>query len=279
IPGVYMLKTDLTDLGAIDMLFYELFPDAVIHLGCMSKPADVLAQPERSREINVDASLRIAELCAEGDIPMVFTSTGLVFDGVKGNYTEDSPQEPPNLYGEQKAEAEKGIMERHPEAVICRLSWTYGPPTKGNQSFIQPMLEAVRAGRVLEEFVDIFASPSSVRAVMNGFFLAMEKGSGTFHLGEVKGPGIFHLGEVKDSAIFHLGGVKRMSRFEFARELLAAYELPEEAVKPRCLKDATDGVKRARDTSLISAKAVALGYDPLPHSEELRLIREYESTS
>ena len=48
-PGVNVLQIDLSDREALIALFESIRPDAVMHLGCMSKPADVLAQPERSR--------------------------------------------------------------------------------------------------------------------------------------------------------------------------------------------------------------------------------------
>ncbi len=251
-PGAEMVSADLSDPAAIESLFTSVTPDAVVHAGAMSHPADVDARPELSHRVNVLASIHIARLCAESKIPMVFTSTGLVFDGTKAPYTEDDPLCPPNLYGRQKAEAETRILDIHPQAAVCRMAWTFGPPAPKNSSLIQPMLEAARGGEEMREFSDISCRPTSVRAVMQGIMLAVSDGW---------------------NGVWHLCGIETVSRYEFARILFDVYEIPEANLKPRSRLE-LEGPPRPPDTSLDSSKAIARGYDPQSIAEELRILRK-----
>ena len=83
IPQVQLQKVDLTDYEAIKQLFADINPAAVIHTAAQSQPNYCQQYPEISERINVVTSLNLAGLCAEYEIPCVFTSTDLVFDGLQ----------------------------------------------------------------------------------------------------------------------------------------------------------------------------------------------------
>jgi dTDP-4-dehydrorhamnose reductase len=251
-PGVKMAHADLADPSAIERLFRSARPDAVVHAAAMSKPAAVDASPEQSYRVNVLGSIYIARLCADCGIPMVFTSSGLVFDGTRAPYVEDDPICPPNLYGRQKAEAEAEILKIHPRAAVCRLAWTFGPPAPKNLSLIQPMLEAARRGEEMREFSDIYCRPTSARAVMQGIMLALKDGW---------------------SGVWHLCGTETVSRYEFAKTLFDVYEISGANLKPRS-REEVQGPPSPPDTSLDSSKAIIKGYNPLAIAEELRLLRK-----
>ena len=78
IAGVNITKIDLTDFEALKKMFQEVCPDAVIHTAAKTDPNFCQTHWVESRKINVDASVNIAGLCADYEIPCVFTSTDLV---------------------------------------------------------------------------------------------------------------------------------------------------------------------------------------------------------
>ena len=54
-------------------------------------------------------------------------STDLVFDGEKGEpYVEDDAPNPLSDYGRAKLDAERGVLEAHPGALVVRTSLIYG---------------------------------------------------------------------------------------------------------------------------------------------------------
>lgn len=252
IPGVAMQTADLTDATAIAALLDATRPAAVIHAAAQGRPNWCQLHPDESRTINVDATLTLADRCAERDIPLVFTSTDLVFDGRNPPYRETDPVSPVCLYGEQKVEAEQGLLVRHPRAIACRMPLMFGAVPPGASSFLQPFLETLRSGEVLNAFIDEIRTPVSGTTAARGLLLALERGA----------PGRLHL-----------GGREVLSRYEFARQLAAAFDLPDCQVQPGRQADLPMSAPRSPDTSLDSRRAFALGYDPPPVAAELAELR------
>ncbi|NEQ86748.1 MAG: NAD(P)-dependent oxidoreductase, partial [Moorea sp. SIO2I5] len=131
IPGITLVKADLREFQEIKDLFAEIQPAAVIHSAAHSKPNFCQTHREESYSINVTASINIAQLSADYDIPCVFTSTDLVFDGLNPPYLETDPVSPISYYGEQKVMAEEGMRSHYPKVAICRMPLMFGitPPT------------------------------------------------------------------------------------------------------------------------------------------------------
>jgi len=248
IAGVNIVKVDLTDFDALKKIFQEIRPDAVIHTAAKSEPNFCQTHRTESQKINVDASINIAGLCADFRIPCVFTSTDLVFNGLNAPYREEDTVCPVNYYGEQKVLAEEGMLKYHPMVAVCRMALMFGiPGSPCVKSFIQPMIEAVREGRELRLFVDEFRTPISVKDAVFGLFLALEK---------VRG-------------LLHLGGIERISRYDFGKLLMDTLGIREAMLISCRQKDVVMAAPRPPDVSLDSSKAFALGFKPLPLSEEL----------
>ena len=250
IPGVTLVKADLRDLQEIKQLYSEIKPAAIIHTAAQSSPNFCQTYPDESHQINVTASCNIAELSADDDIPCVFTSTDLVFDGLNPPYRETDLVSPVNRYGEQKVLAEQGMLERYPKVAVCRMPLMFGMAQSAT-SFIQPFIKALREGQELSLFTDEFRTPVSGTTAASGLLLALEKVEG----------------------LIHLGGKERVSRYEFGRLMADVLELPQEKLKACRQKDVPMAAPRSADVSLESSKAFALGYEPLSLREELKALR------
>ena len=251
IPGVTLSKIDLRDFNQLQQLFTEIQPAAVIHTAAAAKPNFCQTHPEESYSINVTASLNIARLCAEFNIPCAFTSTDLVFDGNNPPYQETDPVSPITYYGEQKIEAETKMLNIYPAIAICRMPLMFGMASPVATSFIQSFVSNLQAGKELNLFVDEFRTPASASTAAWGLLLAIEQ--------QAKG-------------ILHLGGKERISRYEFGLLLADVWQLPSTLIKPGKQQDVTMIAPRSPDTSLDSNKAFALGYRPLSLRAELAKI-------
>ena len=114
IPGCIKVPVNLTDSNDLKKIFEEIKPDAVIHTAAESQPNSCQTNPDESYRINVETSINIASLCADSNIPFVFTSTDLIFDGLNPPYSEENPVSPISIYGEQKVKAEIEILKLYP---------------------------------------------------------------------------------------------------------------------------------------------------------------------
>lgn len=247
IPDMKMLKANLTDFQELKRIFNDIKPSAVIHTAAHSQPNFCQTHPEESHAINVIASCNIAGLCADNSISCAFTSTDLVFNGLNAPYREADAVCPVNLYGEQKAIAETGMLERYPITAVCRMPLMFGAATPTAKSFIQPFIQTLQAEQELNLFIDEFRTPVSGTTAAKGLLLALEKVNG----------------------IIHLGGKERISRYDFGQLLVKVFQLPATGLKSCRQQDVKMAAPRPADVSLDSSKAFALGYQPLSVREEL----------
>ena len=252
IPGINLHQLDLTDVELVNREIARIAPDAIIHTAATSNPNFCQQNPELSYQINVVASRRLAEICDRTQIPFVFTSTDLVFDGTQPPYRETDPVSPINIYGEQKVAAEREILAAYTQASICRMPLMFGmaPPTA--TSFIQPWLRAWRSGESLKLFVDEFRTPVSARSAVQGLLLSLKVAPGTIHL----------------------GGKERISRYEFGKLLAEAFGFDLSLISPISQRDLQMAAPRAADVSFDSSKAIELGYHPQSIRRELESIAQ-----
>lgn len=249
-PGIRLDQLNLLDFQALKQSFKTIQPEAVIHTAAQSKPNICQIRPDETYPINVTAAVNLANLCAEAEIPYVFTSTDLVFDGRNPPYRETDPVCPINHYGEQKAIAEAEILAAYPRATVCRMPLMFGAKTPSAQSFLQPWLKTLREGKKLKLFTDEFRTPISASTASNGLLLALEKGHGRLHL----------------------GGRNSISRFEFGRLLVEVGQFSPHQLHPCLQQDVPMPAPRPKNVSMDSAKAFALGYAPGPLKPELAAI-------
>lgn len=259
LSGVRLLRMDLTDeLALAGLLERERF-DAVLHAAALADPNACQREPELSLRINVQATARLADLCARHALSLAFTSTDLVFDGTAGPYAEDAPTSPVSTYGEHKARAEAEVLERHPGAVVCRMPLMYGRPVPGARCFLDGMLDMVARGETLRLFSDEYRSPADAADAVRGLVLALSSGA---------------------TGVLHLGGPERLSRLDFGR--IFAHELahtlaksngwPEARLQAVRQAEVPMAAARPPDVSLLCGRAFRLGYAPAPVREGLRRV-------
>lgn len=253
IDKVNYVKGDVTNIKELQTVFNEIKPDAVIHLAAASKPNYCQNNPEDAYKINVTASVNIAQLCANLNIPCVFTSTDLVFNGLKSPYKETDPVSPISYYGEQKVKAEEKMLAIYPKIVICRMPLMFGLPSPHAASFIQFFLDTFRQGKELSLFTDEYRTPVSGLTAAKGLLLALEKGEGE---------------------ILHLGGIERISRYQFGHLMAEIFDFSPELITPCLQQDVPMSAPRSPDTALDSSKAFKLGYQPLSLREELKQLKD-----
>ncbi len=250
--NLHPIALDLTDEAAIRAGFAALRPDAVIHAAALSQPNACQENPDLSYRINVLASWQIAEACAKLGIPCVFTSSEQVFDGTQAPYREPDPIAPINLYGEHKAMAEVGMLERHDRVAVCRMPLMFGAAPQAN-SFIQPFIQQLRSGTLLQAFTDEIRTPVSGWDAADGLLLALQHGY---------------------QGILHLGGKESLSRFEMAQILIDVLGIAEAQIEPCRQADVKMAAPRPQNLTMDSTIAFNLGFNPQDFRSALVRIRD-----
>jgi len=248
LQGVDLRRADLTRFKEIKENLQEIRPDALIHAAAESNPNFCQLYPAASHGINVEATLNLASLCADLRIPFAFISSDLVFNGLKPPYSENDPVCPVCIYGEQKAEAERAVLERYPRALVCRMALMFGDAGQGAASFIQPLINDMKNGRQINLFTDEFRTPVSATNAAQGILLALSKTNG----------------------IVHLGGLERICRFDFGKLLRDILGAPNARLNACTRQSIEMAAPRPADVSLSSSRAMALGFKPGSLREELK---------
>ena len=135
VKGVDTYPVDVTDTASVEALFEKIRPDAVIHAAAIADPNACQKFPDKSRVINIDVPVHIAQLCSRFGCCCAFTSSDLVFDGTKAPYAENDTVAPVSLYGEHKAEAERRMLDVNPHTLICRMPLMFGDAPLHAKSF------------------------------------------------------------------------------------------------------------------------------------------------
>jgi len=230
---------DLTDNDAVRALFAAESPSLIIHCAALSRSPVCERHPNLARRINVDATFHLAALAA--DIPFIFFSSDLVFDGSKGHYTETDAPNPLSVYGATKLEAERAVL-RNPRHTVIRTSLNAGTSPTGDRSFTETMTGAWQQGRTLELFTDEFRTPIPVE----------DTARATWELIRQRATGLFHV-----------AGSGRLSRWEIGQIVAASY--PHLTCRARGASiHEYSGAPRPADTSLECAKAQFLLSFALP---------------
>lgn len=250
IAGITLLPIDLTDFEATQQLVQTIQPDAIIHTAALSSPNACQLDPDRSYRVNVIASCNLAGLSADAGIPCVFTSSEQVFDGLNPPYRETDPVHPINRYGEHKVAAELGMQARCPEVIICRMPLMFGVAPTAN-SFIQPWIQALRAGQSIDLFTDEIRNPVSGVDAAEGILLALQTAPG----------------------IIHLGGKESLSRYDIGCLLADVLNLTDAKLNPSRQAKTQMAAPRPPDVSLNSSLAFNLGYQPRRPKEALEALR------
>jgi len=242
--NIKKFRCNIANTASLKLILNELKPDAIVHLAAISNANFCEENIELSFRVNVSASVVLAEWSAQNNIPFLFTSTDLVFDGAKGNYDETDVTDPLMVYGKQKAEAEKLIQSVYPDACILRMPLMFGE----GGSFLLHDISKLKSGEPLNLFTDEYRSIVGGKSAAIGIKQALENNR---------------------KGIYHLGGKQKLSRYNFGLMICETFGFSKSLIVPKLQSEVKMAAPRPKDVSLNSEKAYRSGYAPLNVEEEL----------
>lgn len=212
--GLTREQIDLTDHAAVRQLFRTAAPQAIIHCAAISKSAECEAQPDRARRINTDLPAFLADLAK--DIPYVFISSDLVYDGKGEDYDESTPPNPVSVYGETKLAAEQRILP-NPRHIVIRTSLNGGKSPTGDRGFNQQMRLDWQAGKTLTFFTDEYRCPISVTLTARALWELVAQACGIAWQANGRSSAIPHSLNTPPGGLYLLAGRQYLSRWEIAQ--------------------------------------------------------------
>jgi dTDP-4-dehydrorhamnose reductase len=205
------LRVDLRDPAALQAVMRGVKPDLVIHAAAYSRVRFCEQAPTAAWETNTWVTTTLCEICLKQKARLIFLSSDMVFDGVKGAFSESDRPNPINFYGWTKLAAEKRVADLGDLAVIARTNLTYGQASRGGTSFSQEVIETIRAGKPYYLFADQHRSFISVQNLADCLW---ELAAGEF------------------SGVIHLGGTESTDRYSFGLKLAQRARLDTQLLLP-----------------------------------------------
>jgi len=248
------LGLDITDAAEVSRLFRDLKPDAVIHTASETNVDKCETEKEHAFKTNVEGTRNIAVACGNVGAKLVYVSTDYVFDGTKGNYTEQDSPNPINYYGLTKLEGEKQVIQYCANYAVLRTSVLYGwHPWK--QNFATWVINQLKQSEKISVVEDHYNTPTLADNLAE---MAVETAERNLR------------------GIYHAAGSERTSRYEFARQIAETFRLDAALIQPVKMKDLTFWVaRRPKDSSLNTSKIQKqLETKPLSVPEGLEKMRK-----
>ena len=229
VRGLTRSDFDLTDFPEVQRQFEADLPQLLIHCAAMSDPTVCETQHTLTRLVNREATFYLSGLAQ--DIPMIFISSDLVFDGKHGNYTEQDEPSPLTFYARTKAEAEALVLANLLHSVV-RTTLTAGKSPNSDRGIEEQLRLRWAKGDTVKLFIDEYRCPIPA---------------------EVTARGIWELALAKRPGLYHLAGSQRLSRLEIGQAIAAIRPEWNPKIESCSLRDYA-GPPRAPDTSLDCGK-------------------------
>jgi dTDP-4-dehydrorhamnose reductase len=175
-------EMDIAVPASVELAVTRYRPWAIVNASGYVNVDNAENEVDRCFRENAIGPSVLARICAKEGIQLLTFSSDLVFDGKRQSpYLESDAVAPLNHYGRSKAEAEREVLGRYPEALVVRTSAFFGPWDIYN--FVTLALKTLAAGGRFAASTDITVSPTYVPDLVNVCLdLLIDKEAGVWHL-------------------------------------------------------------------------------------------------
>ena len=120
-------ECNILDIKSIQKISKKIKPNIILHCAGLSRPMQIHEKNiSKSIDLNIIGTANITKVCEKNNIKLVYFSTGYVYEGTKGNYSETNPVKPFNNYGLSKLGGECAVS-MYKNSLILRITMTEKP--------------------------------------------------------------------------------------------------------------------------------------------------------
>ena len=239
------IKLDITDKNAVFSAIEKVAPDVVIHCAAWTAvdAAEDAENFEKVRNINVNGTKNIAEVCKKIDCKMIYISTDYVFNGQGSEPWQADCKNfaPLNVYGQSKLDGELAVENLLDKYFIVRIAWVFG---KNGNNFIKTMLKLSEKYPEIRVVNDQISTPTY-----------------TYDLARL----LVDMAETEKYGFYHAtneGGY--ISWYDFAVEIFAQAGKQTKVIPVSTEEYGVSKAKRPFNSRLDKSKLTANGFQPLP---------------
>lgn len=227
IKGIYTEKCDISDLFSIKKIILEFKPSVIIHCASLTNIDQCEIDKELAKTINIIGTDNIVKSILDKNLKLIYISSDSVYDGIKGNFSEDDEIRPQNYYGISKYEGELKVL-MYKNSLILRTN-LFGWNIQNKKSLAEWILEELKMNHQINCFKDAYFSSIY-----------------TFELAKVIDIAIQH----NLKGIYNCGSSTSCSKYEFALKIADYFNLDKKLIKPISIDEFNFKAKRGKNLTL-----------------------------
>lgn len=255
-PGVNYFELDITSQEEVNNLIIVQKPSHIIHTAAITNVDYCELNPEECELVNVTATKYLIEAANLVNAHFQFISTDFVFDGEKGNYSEEDEVNPLSLYAKSKVDSENLVnsLSKFGSSII-RTIIVYGPGNNLSRSNVIAWAKgALEKGEPINIIDDQFRAPTFAEDLAAGCMGVIENNE----------EGVFHISGPETMSIFQI--VERIAKY-FNYDMSIVTKISSETLNQPALRPPRTGFNLKKAYSKIK-------YEPHTLEETLGLMYE-----
>ena len=182
--GYHYASMDITNADEVTAIVENFKPHYIINTAAMTNVDACEKDQENCWKMNVEAVKTMTELCQRHNIHFIHLSTDFVFDGEKGNYSEEDVPNPLSHYARSKYESEKVVQQAKIDAAVLRTIIIYGVvDDKQRSNVVIWTINSLRQQKDINVISDQIRSPTLAEDLADACVqAALKRATGIYHV-------------------------------------------------------------------------------------------------
>lgn len=224
-------RCDLRVKSEVREVIREFSPDIVIHCAARANVEQCETDPALTRQVNVEATRNLADALKGTVVKFIYISSDLIYDGVRGNCSEEDGAGPLNIYAQSKLDGEKEALKVD-GALALRTNF-FGWNIYDRESLGEWVINGLKANRQIRGFTDVHFSSIYTLDLAHLMDKIIKKNL---------------------SGIYNLGSKGSLSKNEFALAVANRLNLDTSLIVPISVDEFNFKAKRSKNLSLDVSK-------------------------
>lgn len=246
IEGIATQGVDIRSKKSVHNLIEQFKPNVVIHCAAIADVEFCETHKELAGKVNILGTKILVECLQNHNSKLIHISTDLVYDGVKGNYSEGDPVSPNNYYGYTKCKSEEEAL-KNKKAFVARTNFFGINIIPHKLSLAEWILSELSHHRKIKGFTDVFFCSLHTPKLASILDAVIKK--------DLHG-------------IFNCASSSFLAKYEFAVELAERFGLDPTLIEPISVDDFPFKAKRSKNLTLKIDKLYGMINTAIPSFEE-----------
>ncbi|TSC88585.1 MAG: DTDP-4-dehydrorhamnose reductase [Microgenomates group bacterium Gr01-1014_7] len=254
---------DITDFNQASKFIEDSGAEVIINFAAFTHVEESEKQKNDKRGLaymlNAAGAKNVADACKILEKHLIHISTEYIFDGTKSGspYIEEDKPNPINWYGQTKYFGEQNVLESGCSYIIVRLSMPYSAYYQQKSDIARFFLNQLREKKQIKAIINQRITPTLTDDIANALAVLVEG---------------------KASGIYHVSSINHTTPFEFAKQIVQAFNLDSSLIVSMTLGEYNQKkmAKLLKNSWLDSAKFTGEFGQGILHSveESIKLFKE-----